>query len=197
MLNGLDPLIIINFKKLLPGIPTQGIPLLKNLGDSIPLAPIPIPLSERNLGITSRGNLGIYVRSHNKNVDFKTDVETNAEGESTKVYQTGLASSVTINMVSKKDSVALIVLSTMMDLIFPKCTSEEYSISYINGPMTVFGGLVESFSILGNDTNDLVDLVLVISKAPSSSTVAETASQESQAIDKVNGVDLNAGGVEA
>jgi hypothetical protein len=127
MLNGISPLLIFNFKKLLPQQDVSGIPLLNKLTDSIPLAPIPIYLDER-YGLVpplAGGNLpsigsGIVITSHGKNIDVGTKAETKVDGTTPSATQEGLNSVVTINMLSNKNSISLSVLIALCDLVFPK-----------------------------------------------------------------------------
>lgn len=168
MLNGLAPIIIFNFKKLLPQFTLPvGIPLIAEAGSTVPLIPIPIYLKEE---IT-----GLYIKQQNKNVDIETKVQTLTDGTAPKVLQNGLNSTVTINMVSNKNSIGLGIMSALIDLIFEKVTSEEYSISYFNGAVTVFGGLLEGYSVSENESNDLYNVSLQISRSNGGSTTEKVA----------------------
>ena len=58
-------------------------------------------------------------------------------------------------MVANKDSIGVSLFAAMADLIFPVVTSKEYSITYLHGAVTVFAGLLHSFSISQNANNTL------------------------------------------
>jgi hypothetical protein len=197
MLNGISPLLIFNFKKLLPQANVSGIPLLNKLTDTIPLAPIPIYLDER-YGLVPPGageilptfGSGIVITSHGKNIDVNTKADTNVEGKTPDATQDGLNSVVTINMLANKGSISLSVLIALCDLVFPKVTSQEYSISYINGAFSVFGGLLEGFSAQESDTDNLLRLTLQLSNAKAGTTETSTAST-TEPIQKYDGIDIS------
>lgn len=185
MLNGIAPIIIFNFKKLaaskLESI--NSIPLLAENKLSIPLIPIPLYLEEISRfgssgveGVSRAGTVsGIYIDSESKSIDIETKPQTLPDGKTPKATQRGLNSVVTINMIASSNSVGLSVLMAMSDLIFQKVTSQEYSITYINKSMTVFGGLLESFSVLQNSNNDLYNISMQISRVTGGSTVEKAA----------------------
>jgi hypothetical protein len=165
MLNGIAPILIFNFKKLAPSFleDVNKTPLLAKNNIAIPLIPIPIYLDEKLTGI--------YIDSESKNIDIETKVQTKPDGTAGDVSQRGLNSVVSINMLARSDSVGLSVLIAMSDLIFQKVTSQEYSVSYIHKAVTVFGGLLESFSAVQNTSNDLYNISMQISRANGGSTV--------------------------
>jgi hypothetical protein len=169
MLNGLAPIIIFNFKKLLPALQdiTSGIPLLSDVTGSIPLVPIPVYLDEK---IT-----GIYIDQENKNIDIETRAQTLPDGQTPKSQQSGINSLITVNMVGSKNSIGLSILIAMCDLIFEKVTSQEYSITYLHEAVTIFGGLLEGFSVQQSANTDLYSLSLQISKVTGGSTVEKVA----------------------
>jgi len=169
MLNGVAPILIFNFKKLLPQLDVSQIPLLSSVTDSIPLVPIPIYLDEK---IT-----GILIDEENKNVDIETKAQTLPDGSTPKAQQTGINSTVTINMTASANSIGVSILSALADIIFEKVTSQEYSISYLHKAVTIFGGLLESFSIQQRANTDLYSISLQISKATGGSTVEKAAPQ--------------------
>lgn len=159
MLNGIDPVFIFNFSKLVPDLKTAlgDIPLVSKLSSNIPLPPIPIYLSEK---IT-----GIYIDSEDKNVDVETSTETLPSGGVPIINQKGINSTVKINMIANKNSIGMTLLSAMIDLIYEKVTSKEYSIYYFHGPITVFGGLLHSFSTNQNASNDLYNITLELTRS--------------------------------
>jgi hypothetical protein len=181
VLNGIAPIIIFNFKKLLPALQelTSGIPLLADVTEKIPLVPIPIYLDEK---IT-----GLYIDQENKNIDVNTETKTLPDGTAPKVQQTGINSTITINMQASANSIGLSVLSAMMDLIFEKLTSQEYSITYLHKAVTVFNGLLEGYSISQNSNNDLYSITLTISRVTGSNTTEKAAAIS---VPKVGGVVL-------
>ena len=158
MLNGIDPIILFHFNKVSQETTETllKIPIVSEIVDRIDLPPIPIYLSE---SLT-----GIYIDSEDKSVEIETSTETVADGTSPIQNQRGISSSVKVNMVASRDSVGLTLFSAMTDLIFPKVTSKEYSISYLNGAVTVFNGLLHSCSINQNADNDLYNISIEIIK---------------------------------
>ena len=159
MLNGIDPIIIFNFKKLPPGVSASGsIPVLSSIADALPLPAIPIYLSER---IT-----GMYIDSEDKNIDVDTTIDSVADGLSSKIWQRPIGSTVKINMKASRDSLGISLISAMADLILPKLTSKEYSITYLHGAVTVFNGLLHSFSITQNANDTLYNIALELVNPP-------------------------------
>lgn len=158
MLNGLDPIILFNFYK---STPTQlqslaKIPLVADIVDTIGLPPIPVYLSEKLTGL--------YIDNEDKNIDIQTSTETLSSGETPIVQQKGINSTVRINLIASRDSIGVTLLSAMADLIFQKVTSKEYSITYLHGAITVFGGLLHSFSINQNANDDLYNISIELAR---------------------------------
>lgn len=159
MLGGLEPIIIFQFSKLSGGKFSETIakiPLISSDSSLISQPPIPLYLSAQLTGLE--------IESEDKNVDIETDVETLSDGEEPNVNQKGISSVVSINLLAKKDSIYLSVLSAMIDQIFDKVTSKEYAISYLNGPVTVFRGVLHSFQVNQTSQNDLMSIKIEISK---------------------------------
>lgn len=161
MLNGIDPIIIFHFRKIIPSLgsllgtgPT--IPLTAEEPSSFPLPFIPIYLSERLTGI--------YIDNEDKNIDIDTTQETLTNGAAPVINQRGISSTVKINMLANKDSIGVALFSAMADFIFPKVTSKEYSITYLHGAITVFEGLLHSFSITQESGTDLYRIALELVK---------------------------------
>ncbi len=169
MLNGIYPILIFNFKKLVPQLAklTSGVPLLAEISDSVPLTPIPLYLKEELTGL--------YITHQSKNVDIDTTAQTLPDGTTPKVKQAGINTTITINLVGRQDAIPLQLLIAMIDLIFQKVSSQEYSISYLNGPITVFNGLLEGFSVQEGENNDLFNVQLQISRIVGGSTVEKLA----------------------
>lgn len=142
MINGLDPILIFSFfKKLTPAeqVSLKNINIVSQFVKTLELPPIPIYLSEKLTGL--------YVDSESKNIDIETNVDTLASGGSPEFNQKGISSAVKVNLLANKDSIGLNILSAIADLILPLVTSKEYSVTYLNGATTVFGGLLHSFAV--------------------------------------------------
>lgn len=141
MLGGIDPVIIFQFSVLKPSIgdAIAKIPVISKIPSVIDQPPIPIYLSEQFFNIVIDGE--------SKTVDIETDTETLTSGAAPDVNQKGIQSSVEINIEGKKDSVALTLLSALIDVAFDKCTSKEYAISYLHGATTVFRAVLHSYSV--------------------------------------------------
>lgn len=152
MLNGLDPIIIFNFKKLPPAIaPTIAkIPVVSQIVNAIDLPVIPIYLKE---SLT-----GLFIDSEAKSIEIDTQIDTASDGSTPATQQRGLSSTVKIEMKANKNSIGVALFAAMADLIFPKVTSKEYSITYLNGAVTVYAGLLHSFSISQNADTDLYEI---------------------------------------
>lgn len=150
MLGGLDPVIIFQFSALaqkrpdgfigpLPQPPVARIPVISKIPTVVDQPPIPIYLSETLFNIIIDGE--------SKSVDIETDTETLTNGLAPDVNQKGIQSSVEINIEGKKDSVALTLLSALIDVAFDKASSKEYAISYLHGATTVFRAVLHSYSV--------------------------------------------------
>ena len=163
MLNGIDPIIIFQFSKLADtsfATLVSKIPVVGELGDFISQPPIPIYLSETLTGI--------YIDSEDKSVDIETDTQTLADGETPEQTQKGIGSTVSINLVAKKNSLGMALLSAMIDLVFEKVTSKEYTITYLHGSTTIFRGLLSSYVVNQNANNDLLSVKIEITKGAKS-----------------------------
>lgn len=159
MLNGIDPIIIFNFSKLTPDLQASvaDIPIISSIVNKIGLPPIPVYLSEKLTGL--------YIDSEDKNIEIVTSTDTLTNGEEPVTNQKGLSSTVTINMVASRDSIGMTLIAALADLVFHKVTSKEYSITYLHGAITVFGGLLHSFGITQNADNDLYNIKLELSRS--------------------------------
>ena len=163
MLGGLDPIIIFQFKKLAPSLGAQlaKIPIVaKNAPSLIDMPPIPIYLSE---SLT-----GIFIESETKSVDIDTDVQTLTNGEEPKESQKGVASTISIDLVGKKGSIGLILFSSLIDLAFEKCSSDEYSITYLHGATTIFRAKLHNFQAVQGAQNDLLNIKVDLSRGAKS-----------------------------
>jgi hypothetical protein len=157
MLNGIDPIIIFNFKKIAGLSDLIGqIPVLSDIVSVIDLPAVPIYLSERLTGI--------YIDTESKNIDVDTTVDALTNGGQPVTTQRPIQSTVKIEMIANSDSLGVAIFSAMADLIFPKVTSKEYSVTYLHGAVTVFAGLLHSFSINQNSNSTLHTIGLELIK---------------------------------
>lgn len=163
MLNGLDPIIIFQFKKALPSVSDSlaRIPLVSQIPTLIEAPPIPVYLSEELTGL--------FIDSESKNLDSDTTTETKTDGSAPDINQKGINSVVKIDIVANKGSLGLTLLSALSDLLYEKMTSKEYSVTYLNGAVTVFNGLIHSFSIQQSANNDLYNISIEISRGANKS----------------------------
>lgn len=160
MLNGVAPILIFTFPVVpkspaynaLVGIPFIGQQLADNIG-----VPIPIYLDEKLTGI--------YIDSESKALDIETTVEAKDEAGKPDVRQRGLNNIVTVNLVALRDSILLGALLAFNDMIFQRVVSQEYSVSYLNGPTTIFNGLLHQFNTSVDTDTDLMRVSIQISKA--------------------------------
>lgn len=160
MLGGIDPIFLFQFFKLSPSQQASlnaKIPIVGSLVSMVSLIPIPLYLSET---IT-----GVLVDTESKNIDIETDIEGKKDGTDPVITQRPMNSAVTINMVAKKDSLGLIILSAMMDLILPKLTSREYSISFFHGSVAIFGAQLHSFAVDQDANTDLARISMQLTTA--------------------------------
>lgn len=172
MLGAISPVIIIGFKRLIPTLPDAlgKIPVVSDVLRSIPLVPIPIYLDP---DLT-----GLQLDTNNKSIDAETDTQTLSSGGFAQSNQKGLSSLVTINLIGEKDSIGLNIVSALMDQIFQKLTSKEYSITYINGGILIFGGLLHSFSINQSADTTKFDIQIQISNASDTGTKPPVAAPD-------------------
>jgi hypothetical protein len=161
MLNGIAPILIFSFPfnpkgpnfNAISGIPLVGTFLAKNVG-----VPIPIYLDENFSGIC--------VDSESKAIDIDTNPQQPFDPKTPiQVTQKGINSVVTINMVARQDSILLATLLALNDMIFERLVSQDYSITYLNGPTTNFGGLLHGFSATADADTDKINVTMQISKA--------------------------------
>jgi cytochrome c biogenesis protein CcdA len=172
MLNGIDPIIIFEFAKLTKAQEEKvsKIPVVSSIVSTIGLPPIPIYLSEK---IT-----GLYIDTEERNIDIDTTVETLVTGSDPLFNQKAINSVVRISMHATKDSLGLTLLSALTDLVVPKVSSKEYSITYLHGAITIFSGLLHSFGVSQSANNDLLNITLELVKVPKKITVDVTPSSK-------------------
>ncbi len=124
------------------------------------MAPIPLYLDEKLTGL--------FISSESKNIDIETNVDTLKDADLPLVDQKGVNSSVTVSFFAKKSSIGLAVMLALADQIFLKLTSKTYKVSYLNGAVTVFNGLLHSLSVDSTSENDLYEIKMVLSRANNS-----------------------------
>ncbi len=172
MLNGVDPLLIINLYN-------YGILDILNpaseLGDPSHAIPIPIVLylSER---VT-----GIYVDSETRGIDVETKIDpTTAKDPTTLevlppvVSQTSSDSQVTVNLLATTDCILLTAILALMDMIVARLVTAEYSIHYINGATCIFGAKLHRFSTSVSRNDNLVRIELTLSTAAKETPTPKT-----------------------
>lgn len=158
MLNGLDPVIIFQFFKTVETFENlvAAIPKATGTEEKLILPPIPIYLSEKLTGL--------YIESEDKSIEIETKTEATADGKDPVTVQKPINSTIKVNMLARRDSIGLTLLSATADLILSKVTSQEYSITYLHGATTIFGGLLHSFNIQQNTDNDLCHITMELTK---------------------------------
>lgn len=162
MLNGIDPIILFNFKKLPPSVESLlgGVPILASIVKAIDLPVVPLYLSEN---IT-----GIMVDTESKSIEIDTTIDTLSTGGEPQTNQRGIQNTVKIEMLAKRNSLGVALFSALSDLIFPRVTSKEYSVTYLHGAVTVFSGLLHSFSISQQSGTELYQISLELLKPAAS-----------------------------
>lgn len=161
MLGGLEPIIIFNFTKAVPQVQSvvSTIPVVSTFVDKIGLIVLPIYLSDE---IT-----GLFIDTQSKKVSIQTDVETLTSGAEPTSTQKGLSNTITVNLKARNDSIGIMLLSALIDQVFERVTSKEYSVTYFNGAVTVFEGLLQDFSIDESAENDMFNITLEINRGGS------------------------------
>lgn len=159
MLGGKTPVIIFQFSKLVGtgfGDAIKNNRLLSKVPTFVEQPPIPIYLDERLTGL--------FVDTEDKNIDINTEVTTLSSGEDPEVDQNAIGSTVSVNLKARKDSIAMVTLSSMIDLAFNKVTSKEYAISYMNGVVTVFRAQLVAFNFSQLADTDLISIRLELTR---------------------------------
>ena len=169
MLGGIDPIIIFEFSKLTPSqeASVAKIPIVSSIVSKIGLPPIPIYLSEKLTGL--------YIDSEDRNIDIQTTVETLSDSSQPQVNQKAINSTTSINMIANKNSIGLTLLSALCDLVVPKVSSKEYTITYLHGSVTIFRGLLHTFSVSQSAESDLLTIKLELTKNNEVKKVAAVA----------------------
>lgn len=158
MLGGLDPVIIfeLSTRVIDKALGIESLPMKAGSEKQIPLPVIPVYLSEKIFNIAVGGV--------SKQVDIETDTQGLSSGGENDVTQNPIQSSVDINIVGKRDSVALILLSALIDQVYEKAVSQEYKISFLYGPTTIFRAVLHSFSSEMIDGTDKLAISIKLSK---------------------------------
>lgn len=166
MLQGIDPVIIFQLYKLTPAASSTlaAIPLTSGAKTKTTFAVIPIYLS---------ANLtGIQIDSESKNIDIDTDNIGTTNGEPSPIQQRPIGSVTTINLKARQGSVGMTILLALAELLLDKIVSQEYEITYCHGGITVFGGLIHSFSYDQGTEDDLYKIKIELSRGrPKSKSV--------------------------
>lgn len=161
MLGGIDPIMIFQFSEMSESLKKklEKTPFIGKELASMKLLPIPIYLSEQLTGL--------YVQDESKQIAFSTTQNTRTDGDGVDTYQKGLFNNIKISLVATRESIGLTLLFALSDQVFEKATSGEYAISYLNGAVTVFNGLLEEISITqeASTTKYNIELRLTTQKA--------------------------------
>lgn len=157
MLNGIYPIFIFNFSKAEKSVQeaVAKIPIVSQLVTKIGLPPIPIYLDEK---IT-----GLCIAGEERSIEVQSSTETLTDGGTPTVDQKGIQSTVSINLEANAGSLGLTLFSALLDQVFEKVTSKEYTVTYLSGAVTVFNGLINRFTISqgNNSTKYLISIELI------------------------------------
>ncbi len=158
MLGGLDPVIIFQFSVLAPSVGSviSKIPVVSSVQNLIDQPPIPVYLNEKTFNIAIGGT--------SKQVDIETDTQGLTNGQAPDVAQNPIQSSVEIEITGKQDSVALTLLSALIDQVYEKATSKEYAISFMYGATTVFRAVLHSYTAETVEGTDKLLIKIKLSK---------------------------------
>lgn len=158
MLQGLDPIIIFQIYKRVPSEAAEfaNVPLTSRPQIRATFAVIPLYLSELLTGV--------YIDTESKNIDIDTDQNGLSSGLPAPVNQRPLGSVTSINLVGKRSSVGLTILLALAEMILDKVVSQEYEVTYINGAVSVYGGLIHGFSYEQGADNDLYKIKIDLAR---------------------------------
>lgn len=158
MLNGINPVVIFQFSALAPNLGSviSKIPLSSKAPSLIAQPPIPIYLDEKTFNIVIGGT--------SKSVDIETNTESLTNGAAPNVTQKAIQSSVDINIVGKTDSIPLTLLSALIDNVYEKVSSKEYSISFFYGATTIFNAHLQKYSAEITPGTDRLEVKISLSK---------------------------------
>lgn len=163
MLNGVDPIIIFHFYNKGVVDLLSATPFGASLA-SVAGLPIPIYLSEQFTGI--------FVDNETSSIDVVTKVDPQTEKDPITqevlppiVTQTAVDVTTSISLVANRESVLLSVFIVLCEMIISKLTTQEYGITYLNGPTAIFNGLLHRFNTTVNRNDTLVRIDFVLSNA--------------------------------
>jgi hypothetical protein len=163
MLNGIDPIIIFHFYNKGAIDVLSDLPFGAAIADAVGL-PIPIYLSE---SLT-----GIFVDSESRGIDVETKVDPITEKDPLTlevlppvVNQTAVDATTTISLVASRESVILSVLIALCEMVVSRLVTQEYGITYLNGPTAIFNGLLHRFQTNVNRNDTLVRIEFTLSNA--------------------------------
>lgn len=158
MLGSIEPVILIQLYKLIPETDKvlAKIPLVSKYLGRQTFAVIPIYLSEELTGL--------FIDNESKNIDIDTKMQGQSDGAFPLVNQSPLGSVTSISLLGKQGSIGLTILLALSELLIDKATSKEAEITYMNGAVTVFGGLLHSFSYEQGTNDDLYRIKFELSK---------------------------------
>jgi len=158
MLDGIAPIVIFQIYKNIPdpGSSASAIPVVAGAYKRQTFAVIPLYLDE-NL-------TGLQIDNNSKQIDIETKPDTLTNGEAGNVNQSSLGSVTKITLKGKKGSVGLTILLALSEQMLDKLASQEYEITYMNGAVTVFGGLIHSFGFEPGTDDDLYRITIELSR---------------------------------
>jgi len=162
MLGGLQPVIVIQLSVLKASLADTiaKIPVISQIPTLIDQPPIPIYLDDALTGLA--------IDSESKAIAISTDSEAKTDGTTPDISQQAIGNSVTINLKARKDSLQLLLLNALLDVCYEKLASKEYAITYLNGPVTVFRGVLQDFTIDQNSDTELALVKIQLSKGTKS-----------------------------
>lgn len=180
MLDGVAPILIFNFKKLTASTTEtlSKIPLVSKISSSISLPPIPLYLSTELTGIV--------VDEEEKSIEIETKMDGKTDGSTPDQNQKPINSTTKINLKAQKNSIGLMLLSALSDKIVPLVTSQEYSITYLNGPITVFDGTLHSLNIIPIPGTDLLQISIELNTGTGKTEEKSTVPQVSPELEAVS-----------
>lgn len=151
MLGALEPILAFQIFKNVTTTETDTeakIPITTKTVQRSTVAVVPVYLAEKTTGI--------YIDAESKNIDIDTNIDSLTSGEAPEVSQKALGSVTSVSLLGKKDSLGLTILLSLAEQLLEKATSKEYEVTYLNGAITVFGGLIHSLSFDQNREDDLI-----------------------------------------
>jgi hypothetical protein len=168
MIGGPAPIFIMTFYKKVSNPAFRGWVGETKETAMVNFPPIPVYLDE-NL-------TGVFIDSTSKSIDIKTTTTLDGEGGGNdKEDQEAVGSTVTLNMVSRKDSVAGTLLLALIDQAFTKLASGEYSITLLYGAMTLFFSKISGLSVSESADSNKREITLTLTKGTGKTGLAKVA----------------------